>query len=53
LEIRTDYYTLREKWNNPKVSFDDAVVALKFYSVPEKWQHKIVHYFKAGKGGSQ
>jgi hypothetical protein len=43
------YYTLREKWTNPEVSFDDAMATLKSYSVPEKWGHKIVHYFKAGK----
>jgi hypothetical protein len=40
------YYTLRAKWTNKDVSFDDAVTALKFYSVPDRWENRKVMYFK-------
>ena len=40
------YYTLRAKWTNKDVSFDDAVTALKFYSVPDRWKNRKVMYFK-------
>ena len=40
------YYTLRAKWTKKDVSFDDAVTALKFYSVPDRWENRRVMYFK-------
>jgi hypothetical protein len=40
------YYTLRAKWTNKEVGFDDAVTALKFYSVPDRWENRKVMYFK-------